>query len=68
MKVEDERLLRVKEVASLIGVSRSTIYRMVEAGQFPQPIRIGPRASRWRLSEVLEWMTSRPLATADNWE
>ena len=68
MKVEYERLLRAKEVAGLIGVSRSTLYRMVAAGQFPQPIRIGPRASRWRMSEVQEWMASRPLATANNWE
>ena len=68
MKDREERLLRVKDTAKLIGVSRSTVYRMVDDGQFPQPIRIGTRASRWRLSEVMQWMESRPVATNENWE
>ena len=51
-----------------IGVSRSTLYRMVATNKFPQPIRIGHRATRWRLSQVLEWLESRPAATDDNWE
>ncbi len=68
MQVEEERLLRVNDVTDLIGVSRSTLYRMFKANQFPQPIRIGPRACRWRLSQVLERMNAHPAATDDNWE
>ena len=65
---EEERLLNVKEVIKLIGVSRTTLHRMVVSHQFPQPIRVGQRATRWRLSEVLEWMSSCPLATHENWQ
>ena len=63
MKVEEARLLNALQVSALIGVSRTTLYRMVLAKQFPRPIRIGQRATRWRLSEILEWMDSRPPAT-----
>lgn len=64
MTVVEELLLRDKEVARMIGVSRGTLWRMVKAGLFPPPIRVGLRAVRWRLSEVLEWIASRPVATA----
>ncbi len=64
MTVVEELLLKDKEVARMIGVSRGTLWRMVKAGLFPPPIRVGTRAVRWRLSEVLEWIASRPVATA----
>ncbi len=66
MKLEEERLLNERQVAELVGVSRSTLRRMVLANEFPRPIRIGKRAIRWRKSEVLEWMDSRPRATEEN--
>ena len=49
MTVVEELLLRDKEVARMIGVSRGTLWRMVRAGLFPPPIRVGLRAVRWRL-------------------
>ena len=52
----------------MMGVSRTTLHRIVKAGEFPPAIRIGRRGSRWRLSEVVEWMNSRPVATAENWQ
>ena len=66
MKLHEERLLNEREVAELIGVSKSTLRRMVSANEFPKPIRIGKRAIRWRKSEVLEWLASRPRATEQN--
>ena len=65
---ENDRLLKAKEVCEKIGVSESTLRRMVKEGDFPAPIRISKRASRWRLSEVEEWMDTRPPATDDNWQ
>ena len=58
----EERLLRRREVEDITGLSRSTIYRMVKTGQFPQPVRVGPKVVRWRLSDIIAWMESRPLA------
>lgn len=35
----------------MVALSRATIYRMVQAGTFPQPIKQG-RTSAWPYSEV----------------
>ena len=65
---EEDRLLNAREVTELIGVSRTTLHRLVAANQFPRPIRVGQRASRWWKSQVLQWIDSLPLATAENWQ
>ena len=59
MSIETERLLRRDEVLRLTGLSKSTLNKMVKAGTFPAPVRIGTRAVAWRESEVLEWIQTR---------
>lgn len=58
-----EKLLRRQEVEDYCQIGRSTIYRLMRSGQFPSPIRIGPRAVRWRASEIQEFVSRRPRAT-----
>ena len=58
----EERLLRRREVEDITGLSHSTIYRLMDAGEFPQAKSIGPNCVRWMLSEIIAWMESRPLA------
>jgi len=48
-------LIRISEVCRLVGVCRSTIYRWVSEGSFPQPVRIGDRAVRWRIEDIEAW-------------
>ena len=57
-----DRLLRLREVIEMTGLSSSTIYRLKPKGEFPLAIKVGPRAVRWRLSEIIRWMESRPNA------
>ena len=56
----DERLLRRPEVLEIAGISKSKMHQLVAAGDFPQPRRLGPKTARWLLSEVHEWIDSRP--------
>jgi prophage regulatory protein len=58
--LETMKLLRLKEVIDLTGLSRSTVYRYEASAQFPKRRRTGPNAIRWIDSEVLEWIASRP--------
>ena len=53
------RLINEKEVLALIGLSRSTLWRLERAGQFPSRLQVSTRAVRWNLAEVLEWIESR---------
>ena len=48
-------LIDIKEVARRLSVSRQTVMRLVEAGQFPRPIHVG-RSLRWRLADVQAWI------------
>ena len=57
------RLLRLKEVVQMVGLSRASIYRLMDSGDFPHAIRVGPRAVRWRLRDIEQWMSERPLTT-----
>ena len=63
----EDRLLRLREVEEITGLSRSTIYRMLKAGQFPQSVRVGRKAVRWRLRDINSWMDSRPLMGPEMW-
>ena len=48
-------LLTDRELARLIGTSRSSIWRYVSMGLVPPPIRIGG-SSRWRSDEVMAFI------------
>ena len=63
--MHDDRLLRREEVEIRCGIARTTIYRLMRAGQFPEPVKVGPRAVRWSSSELEAWLTNRPRATGD---
>ena len=62
----EDRLLNRAEVERRVGLRRSALYRLMRAGQFPVPLKIGPRAVRWPSSEIEEWLASRPRATGDS--
>jgi prophage regulatory protein len=53
------RFVRTKDVLQMLGVSRTTLWRMVQAGSFPQPIVISRRATGHLLDEVEAWMAAR---------
>jgi prophage regulatory protein len=53
-----DRLLRLPEVARTIGVSRATIYRYVDSGRLPRPVKVSTRCIAWRASEITAWMAA----------
>ena len=58
-----EKHHRRPAVEELTGLSRSSIYELMELDLFPRPIRIGRRAVAWRESDIEAWLASRPIAT-----
>lgn len=48
-------LLSIEDVIEMLDVSRSTIYRWLNQGTFPQQRNIGPNTVRWRLSDIQQW-------------
>ena len=62
----NSRMLRREEVESRTGLARSSIYRLMRAGQFPEPLKVGPKAVRWPESEIEIWLASRPRAIGES--
>jgi prophage regulatory protein len=54
-----QRLVRLPEVMHRTGLSRSTIYRHMDLGQFPRPHAIGSRIVAWRESDIDLWIADK---------
>lgn len=58
-------LLTLRQVIEVTSIPRSTIYALMQAGEFPLPIRVGRRGVRWIAREVYEWIDNRPRGGSD---
>lgn len=57
MNNETKLLLTDKEFAAELGVSRPTLWRWRKTiPNFPQPIRVGPRAVRYRRADLVAFV------------
>ncbi|WP_116426030.1 helix-turn-helix transcriptional regulator [Pseudomonas citronellolis] len=59
------RILRLKQLVGLIGLSRSSIYDRMNIKSprydetFPRPIKLGKAAVGWIESDICVWIESR---------
>jgi predicted DNA-binding transcriptional regulator AlpA len=58
------KLLSIRAVMALLGVSRTTFYRLVARGDFPEPVRLLRRNPRYVESEILDYARRKPIAHA----
>lgn len=56
---DSRSVLRFKAVRNLTGLSRTTIWRLCQQGNFPQPLKLTARLIGWRAEELLDWLGSR---------
>ena len=54
----NDRLLRLPELVRTIGVSRATIYRYIDSGRLPPPVKLSTRCIAWRASEISAWIAA----------
>lgn len=52
-------LLRLPAVLALTGLSRSTIYRLMQEDTFPKGVKPTPRTIAWRSHDIAAWIESR---------
>ena len=53
--MNQQQYLSDKALASRWDVHRGTTWEWANQGRIPKPIKLGPRFTRWRLSDILEW-------------
>jgi prophage regulatory protein len=57
---QDETIyLTIGEVMEKTRLSRSSIYRWIESGDFPKPTRFGSRTVRWSQKDLAHWLRSK---------
>lgn len=62
-----DRILRPPEVAEdVLGISVSTLWRMRQRGEFPEPIRLSSQAVGWRWSTIAAWLDEREAENGDD--
>ena len=56
-----DALLKVQTVCAVVGLSSPTIYRKVATGDFPEPVRLGARCTRWKSGDVQVWLAAQTI-------
>ena len=56
------KFLRMPAVVERTGLTRATIYEMIERGDFVKPVKIGARAIAFPESEIEAWASERMAA------
>ena len=54
-----KEILRAKQLCNKLHISRATLWRWVNSGNFPQPIQLGPNTVGWKSEQVQSWIDSR---------
>lgn len=62
----DFAILRRKQVQTLSGYSRSTLYSRMADGLWPKPVHLGPRAVGWPAREVQALNEARIAGLSDS--
>ena len=55
------RLLKFHQVVEITGVGRSQIYRKIATGEFPAPVKVGPKSIRFREADIEAWVAGLPV-------
>ncbi|WP_286266732.1 AlpA family transcriptional regulator [Thalassotalea atypica] len=53
------KFIRLPQVKTKTGLSRSSIYAMMSQKTFPQNIKLGARAVAWNECEIDQWLTAK---------
>ena len=56
---ENRPFLTIKEVSKLLGLSVSTINRLVKKGDFPLKVKISPRRMVFMKYQIQEWVDKK---------
>ncbi|MBY0225112.1 MAG: AlpA family phage regulatory protein [Hyphomicrobium sp.] len=62
MPTGTDRMLPLPVVVHMTSLSKSKIYADVKCGAFPAPVKLGPKKSAWRTSDIQRWLASRAPA------
>ena len=67
-KAMHDTVIKIAEVSYQTGLSRATIYREINAGNFPKQLQLSPQRVGWLQWEIDAWKSARrhgPIVKTD---
>jgi prophage regulatory protein len=62
---DPEKILRMRTVLERTGLSRSTLYRKMKSGTFPNQVQLSEHCCGWRESAINRWIAD-PMSYRDD--
>lgn len=53
--------IRAPELAKELAIGESTLWRWSQKRKFPAPLRLSPRVTAWRVSDVNDWLDKKRI-------
>ena len=57
--LSNQTLVRPREAAAMLGISRKHLYALASHPDFPERVRISDRVVAWRVSDLEQWIASK---------
>lgn len=54
-----DKIIRIKDVIQMTGLSRTTLWRLERKGEFPKRLPLSAGSVGWRYSGIEQWVKSR---------
>ena len=52
--------VRLPQILAVIPVGPTTWWEGVKTGRYPQPVKLSPRCTAWRVEEIREFISGMP--------
>ena len=59
IRLPETGFLRQPQVLVFVPISRSTLWRRIQAGTFPVPVKLSARVTAWRAEDVRRWIAEQ---------
>ena len=64
--IPTRQYIRAQELATMLAVHRTTLWRWVHDGHLPRPVQLGPNTIAWDSREIDAWLAERAGVTKDS--
>jgi predicted DNA-binding transcriptional regulator AlpA len=59
--------IRLADLVKFVPFGKSSVWRKVNAGEFPEPVKLSAQVTAWRAEDVHAWITHQAKAGAEQW-
>jgi len=56
------RFIRMRDLVKMVPVSKAHIWRLVQAGKFPRPIKLSEKCTAWKVADIEDWLKAKEEA------